>query len=339
MTPLFRSATLKLTVWYLCLVMVISLIFSAVIFKLGHDELAEGLHNQSARIYQTYPVFSDDPFFKRTSDVDVGSRHIIVNLIYFNAAVLVLAGFASYWLAKRTLEPIAASNERQKRFVADASHELRTPLTAIKMESEVALLDPAAPKTMLRETLQSNLEEAEKLNTLLESLLRLSKLEATTNQPLTATPLTPLITEAIERVQMEANAKHITVTPQLTAKLSVNADHGSLVQLLVILLDNAIKYSHEKSEITVRTKRNDARAIIQIQDHGIGIAPEALDHVFDRFYRADAARTSNNGYGLGLSIAKYIADLHHGTITLTSTASKGTIATVSLPVAPASQPD
>jgi len=199
------------------------------------------------------------------------------------------------------------------------------------MESEVALLDTAASKAALRETLESNLEEAEKLNSLLESLLRLSKLEVSAGPPLAPLPLTPLVTEAIGRVHAAATARHITITSHLAANVSVAADHDSLVQLLVILLDNAIKYSGEKSEIMVRTEHDEMQVVVRIEDHGIGIAPDALDHVFDRFYRADAARTGSNGYGLGLSIAKHIADLHHATITLSSVVGEGTTATVSLP--------
>jgi len=331
---IYQSATVKLTAWYVLLVMAISLIFSGVVYHFATDELAQGLTSQQQRIYRAFPIFSGNPLFVRTNDLEVGSRHILQNLFYFNTAVLVGAGFASYWLAKRTLKPIEASNERQKRFVADASHELRTPLTALKMSAEVALLDENMPKQDLREALKSNLEEANKLDTLLNTLLRLSQLETNNiRHKFTLLSTGKLVKAAIEQVQKRAAAKHIAITNK-GVDLTVVGEQDSLVQLLVILLDNAIKYSPENSTITITTASKSDAATITVSDQGIGIEPSALNHVFDRFYRADKARTrgkGSEGFGLGLSIAKHIADIHQAHITLTSTVNRGTRASISLP--------
>lgn len=336
---MYRTATIKLTFWYLAIAMAISIVFSFVVYRVANNELESGLHNQSARIYQTYPVFTNDPFFRRDSDAALGSRHILENLVYANLAVLVGAGFASYWLARRTLQPIAEANERQRQFVADASHELRTPVTALRMETEVALMDKSASKETLRGALESNLEEAGKLESLLHSLLRLSKLdsdEAMTTS-FTAVNMQRIITQAIEQTSKQASAKHITIDSTVSKQAHIQGDSDSLTQLFVILIDNAIKYSPAKSTITLTSNTSDGHVQVTVADQGIGIEPEALDHVFDRFYRADKARTSNNGFGLGLAIAKHIADVHRGTITLRSTAGKGTKAIVSLPIATSDQ--
>jgi len=333
MNNMYRTATLKLTLWYLAIAMAISLIFSAVVYHVAQDELASRLRNQTARIYQTYPVFSGDPFFVRDNDVSVGSQHILTNLFYANVAVLIGAGIGSYWLARRTLQPIAAANERQKQFVADASHELRTPVTALKMETEVALMDTGANKEALRGALTSNLEEAGKLESLLNSLLHLSKLDSDNLAALfTRLDLADVIVQAMQQTRQQADAKHMIVRNGTEHPLMVSGDASSLTQLLVILLDNAIKYSHAKSTITITSKSTDHAVTITVADQGIGIEPDALEHVFDRFYRADKARTSNNGFGLGLAIAKHIADMHHGTITIKSTSGKGTKASFSLPL-------
>ena len=113
----------------------------------------------------------------------------------------------------------------------------------------------------------------------------------------------------------------------------VSGDRDSLVQLLVILLDNAVKYSPPGKTIEVSSQRQGDQVVFSVKDQGAGIERSALDHVFDRFYRADSSRTKANteGYGLGLSIAKMIADLHEGTITLTSRLDHGTTAVVALP--------
>ena len=333
MNRMYKSATLKLTAWYLVLVMAISLVFSGVVYKIAYAELAQGLRNQTVRIYEQYPVFNNNRFFIRDDDLTTGSRRILLNLLYFNLFVLVAAGFAGYWLARRTLAPIEAANEQQKRFVADASHELRTPVAALKMETEVALMDMAASKETLRQALESNLEEADKLDTLLSSLLRLSKLESgDIRQAFTTLSVTTLAELAVAHTKQLAAAKGILIENTVTDHL-VTGDADSLTQLLVILLDNAIKYSPEHATVTLASAARDHTVSLTIADNGIGIEPEALAHIFDRFYRADKARTGNNGYGLGLAIAKHIADLHDGTITIKSTPGKGTRAILQMPEA------
>jgi len=329
----YRLATVKLTVWYLVLVMLISLAFSGVVYHFASSELATGLSRQTQRIYREFPVFTGDPFFERDTDADIANHNILRNLLYFNIGVLVVAGAASYWLARRTLRPIEESNESQKRFVADASHELRTPVTALKMDAEVALLDKNASKDELRAALTSTIEEADKLDALLSNLLRLSQLESDNiRQSFTSLSTSEITEAAIKSVSPQAEMKHITIDASV-ANLVISGDFDSLKQLFVILLDNAIKYSPEKSTITMSSKADAHTAIVTIRDEGVGIAPEALAHVFDRFYRADKARTGQNGFGLGLSIARHIADIHQGAITLSSTVGKGTRVIVSLPLA------
>jgi two-component system sensor histidine kinase CiaH len=331
MNNVYQSATIKLTAWYLTLAMAISIIFSAVLYHVATNQIANSLGDQTRRIYQQFPVFSGNPFFVRDSDASNGSHHILIELIYINLLVLLVAGFASYWLARRTLRPIEASNERQKRFVADASHELRTPVTSLKMSAEVALLDDSLSKDELREAIKSNLEDADKLEALLNNLLRLSQLESNElRQRFTNLTVQPIVLEAIGQISQQAEAKHINIVDESKNEPLIG-DADSLIQLLVILLDNAIKYSPEKSTVTILTKRHQQTTVITVSDQGVGIEPKALEHVFDRFYRADKARGGNNGFGLGLSIAQHIASLHDGAITLTSTAGKGTKAEIVLP--------
>lgn len=333
---MFRSATFKLTLWYIAIVMAISLAFSGVVYRLATDELARGLNQQTQRWYNAFPGFDDDPFFAQHVELDKGRHDIFWRLVYFNLFVLVGAGIVSYLLARRTLSPIEAAHARQKRFTADVSHELRTPLTALRMESEVALMDKQASKQALRTTLHSNIEESQKLEALINNLLRLTQLEAgQLEQQFTIVHLRTITEEAMAHVAPSAEAKSITIKSAVK-NVSLYGDHSSLVQLLVILLDNAIKYSPAGSTVHIRSRTDNQAISVTIKDEGSGIDPAALKHVFERFYRADKARSSSTtgGFGLGLSIAKNIADLHHGTIILTSKGRKGTTATVSLPKAP-----
>ena len=330
---MFRSATLKLTSWYLLIVMAISLSFSVVLYKVGSGELARGLHHQTQMIYEDFPVFNGSPYLRPGPDLKQSEHRLLGKLIFFNSIVFMGAGLASYYLARRTLQPIEESHARQRRFTADASHELRTPLTAIKMESEVALMDAAAGKKTLREALQSNIEEADKLDSLINNLLRLSRLEdEQVRTGFTKLQASALVNEATEKVKKTAELKGVSIRNDCK-EASVLGDRESLAQLLTILLDNAIKYSHKGSEVTIRSYPEREKTVLQVSDQGVGIEREALDHVFDRFYRADSSRnkTGTDGFGLGLSIAKMIADIHDGTITLSSRLGHGTTATITLP--------
>lgn len=331
---MFRSATFKLTMWYLGIVMAISLIFSVVLYSVATGELDRGLHNETQRIYRQFPVFQGNPLLKPGVDYDSGAHRILLRLVAFNILVLAAAGLSSYWLARRTLEPIEAAHEQQKRFTADVSHELRTPLTALRMESEVALMNDKPRSDELRKTITSNLEEVTKLETLVNNLLRLSQLETDElRQHFTGLSSQTVMEEALKQIQPLADERGVKVDSKLR-DLPLYGDPGSLVQLLVIILDNAVKYSPKGSAVKVRVKRQDSATVLTIEDHGKGIDPVSLQHVFDRFYRADESRTkdeSADGYGLGLSIAKLIADLHGGAISLSSRVGQGTTATIRLP--------
>lgn len=330
---MFKSATFKLTMWYLAIVMTISLFFSGVLYHIASNELNHGIRHESQRIMTRFPIFQGDPGLQPGRDVDAGNHRILWRLIGFNLVVLVTAGGASYWLARRTLEPIKAAHEQQKRFTGDVSHELRTPLTALKMESEVALMNPKASAKELRETLSSNLEEITKMENLINSILRLTKLEAEElQQSFQPVLISEVVNEAAKQVEPLA-AEHGITLQQNTIEGVVQGDRDSLVQLAVILIDNAVKYSQRGGTVNLESLKQGDKIIVSVADTGSGIKREDLEHAFDRFYRADNSRTNSAkaGHGLGLSIAKMIADIHQGTITLTSQPGKGTTASVSLP--------
>jgi signal transduction histidine kinase len=331
---MFRSATFKLTLWYIAIVMAISITFSFVVFRLASSELAHGFNMQTQQWYNKFPAFDADPFFSQHSELNTSRHEIFLHLVNFNIIVLAGAGVASYLLARITLQPIEEAHARQKRFTSDVSHELRTPLTALRMESEVALMDGNASKQNLRDTLTSNIEESQKLETLINNLLKLSNLEAgQASKQFDVLKTKPLVDEAIAHVALAAKAKSIDIKSQVK-DLPIYGDQGSLVQLLVILLDNAIKYSSENGKINIDSHKDGDYSVITVKDEGSGIDPESLKHVFERFYRADKARGNKSGpkgFGLGLSIAKNIADIHHANISLKSRIDKGTTATLELP--------
>jgi two-component system sensor histidine kinase CiaH len=333
---MFRSATFKLTMYYLAIIAVISISFSSALYHMALDDLAYGLQQQTRRISDNFPVFYDSPYLRSNAELAAGRDHLIGRLVLFNVFVLGAAGFASYALARRTLQPIEAAHKLQKRFTADVSHELRTPLTALKMEAEVALLDPNLSKTELRNVIGSSIEEAEKLTNLVNSLLRLGQLDdAEKSQLFTVFPIENALQSAILQVQAACLSQAVSVEITGTVDAHVNGDQATLIQLFVILLDNAIKYSPSNSVVQVNAATIQHMVQVSIRDHGIGIPKNDLEHVFERFYRADSARSASttSGFGLGLSIAKLIADSHHATVSLTSAEGKGTTATLLIPQA------
>lgn len=335
MQAMFRSAVFKLTAIYVTIVMSICVTFSGILYHLAVTELQTGIYNQYSRWLDAYAPFGLRTPSSPDRELSSRAKHIFSQLVYLNLAVLILTTIASYVLAKRTLRPIEAAHDQQKRFTADVSHELRTPLTAIKMESEVTLLDKKASARDLQASLRSNLEEVAHMETLINNLLLLSSLEANKlRTEFTRLDLQELILDAKRAVSRLSAHKHITIDHS-SPQFQVRGDKSTLTQLLIILLENAIKYSPDNSTVVVRASRGRGRAVIDIHDKGRGISADALPHIFDRFYRADDSRDrkegSASGFGLGLSLAKLIVDLHDGEIIISSSPGSGTRARIILP--------
>jgi len=337
---MFQSATIKLTAWYLALIMGISLAFSVVLYNSSVETLNAAYDHQRAAIRQQFMnVFGVTPNrFEadqlRENEMSAGQQRLLANLTLANLGVLIAGGAGSFYMARRTLRPIERTLESQVRFTADASHELRTPLTAMQTEIEVSLRDKGLTVKEARELLESNLEEVMKLQDLSNGLLALANQDKE-HFDTQSIPVGPAVKEAISRTSKAAQQKKITIDNAVTDVMVMGSKDG-LTQLFAILLDNAIKYSPESSTIMLASNSKGGNAHISVTDQGYGIAPDDLPHIFDRLYRADSSRTKGNvsGYGLGLSIAKKIVELHKGAIDVTSKVGHGSTFTVRVPLAP-----
>jgi two-component system sensor histidine kinase CiaH len=329
---IFRSAALKLTAWYLTLIMLVSVTCSLALYNVSSADLENNNQRRLPRSLNELLTPNDLRSYSslRAQQLDSDLNHLKGNLISFNLLVLLVGGAAAYALARRTLEPIEESLESQKRFTSDASHELRTPLTAMQAEIEVALRDSSLTKAQAKELLQSNLEEVAKLKDLSEGLLHLAHTSKPTE--LHPTELKPAILEAVSRVEKSLNAKKISIDNN-TKNIFLKADPHILTELLIILLDNAIKYSPDGSKVTLSSETSNKIGRISIKDEGVGIKASDLPHIFDRFYRAEQSRSKSNaeGYGLGLAIAKKLADSMNGVITVKSAPDRGSTFTISMP--------
>lgn len=337
---MFKSATIKLTAWYLALIMGLSLAFSAVFYHTSSNSLSDAFDRQRTIIRQQFQDtfgFTPSPAdfnHLHAEEVTSAEQRLLADLTLANMGVLVVAGAASFYLARRTLRPLEQAMEAQTRFTADASHELRTPLTAMQTEIEVALRDKELSTREARELLESNLEEVSKLQDLSNGLLALANQDKEHFVPHKISSK-EVLTVAIARTAKAAELKHITVSNEAES-IHVLGDKDSLIQLFAILIENAVKYSPAETTITLTSQEKGNHAHISVADQGYGIKPEDLPHIFERLYRADSSRSKEkvNGYGLGLSIAKKIVELHKGAIDVTSKANKGSTFIVRIPLAP-----
>jgi heavy metal sensor kinase len=221
-----------------------------------------------------------------------------------------------------------------KQFVADASHELRTPLAVLRGELE-NLAQDAQLKSQTRETLGSSLEEVDRLAEIVEGLLALSRLDTgEARAEWVRFDLAALVATTADQMSLLAEDKHITVVCDSSERVMIEGDQARLKQVVVNLLDNAIKYTPNGGRIKLKIAQEEGNAVLDVADDGIGIPPEALPHVFKRFFRVDGSRSRDQGgAGLGLSIVKSICDAHGARVEVSSTPGQGSRFRIRQPLA------
>lgn len=246
---------------------------------------------------------------------------------------IILAAMGSLFLANRALIPIRQAFARQRRFTADASHELRTPLALIRANAE--MLDrhgeqlPPEDSELITEIIR----ETDHLNRLVGDLLTLARADSESTAIVTRpVDLRDLITEVHEDLHLIAESRGIESAVSVNGPVVVSGDEGRLRQLLLILLDNALKYTDPGGRVELSLRGSDHHARLVVADTGIGIPTADLPHIFERFYRVDRAREhESGGTGLGLAIAQWIVQAHRGTIKAESQVGKGTSFQIELP--------
>ena len=248
-----------------------------------------------------------------------------------------LAAFfiVSLYLANWAVKPIKKSLEQQRQFVADASHELKTPLTVILANTDILLSHKDDAITNQIKWINYIKTEAERMTTLVNNLLFLAKTDANRNEIIfSKINFSDTVWNCVLPFESVAFEQEKIIDTQIVPDVFINGDNSRLKQLIVILLDNAIKYSNEKGTINVTLSQNQDKMNFSINNTGEPISQEQITHIFERFYRVDESRArEKDGYGLGLSIAKSIVETNHGKIAVKSSKSEGTIFTVSFPLA------
>lgn len=270
--------------------------------------------------------------------INVDAENMIISnftrvLILCIIIMIIISIIASYFLSKYTLKPILNSWQKQNEFVQNASHELRTPLTIIKTKLELLLEQPESKIIDKAEDINISLNETRRLTKLVKDLMLLAR--ADSNQEVIEkeeVDLDKWISKTIEPYIEISNMQGKNMVLKLNYGKTIKIDINKIHQLFIIVLDNAIKYTEKNDNITVSTYEKDNKCVIEIIDTGIGISDESIEHIFERFYREDKARSrESGGSGLGLSIADYIVDLHGGTIKAEHNNTKGTKIIIKLP--------
>jgi signal transduction histidine kinase len=246
-------------------------------------------------------------------------------------ALLLVAG-GGYLLVRKSTAPVERSMEHMRRFMADAAHELRTPIAILRTQAAVALGQSREPARDAQ-AFQAMERETARLGGIVGDLLTLARADAG-DRPMAREPLylDDTAAEAVEAVRALAEHKRIRVEVGTFDETQIRGDGALVRQLLLIVLDNAIKYTPEGGHVRLDVTAHDGTAAVVVTDTGSGIAPEQLPLVFERFYRGEPARREVEGAGLGLAIARWIADAHGARIGIASQPGSGSRVTVSFPL-------
>ena len=302
-------------------------------------------------------------------------RSFLKALAWLIPSGVLLAAIASWFMAGKALEPVAALSKaageiavtslnrrlpvrgtndeldqlaaefndtlarlekavgEMKQFTASISHELRTPLAVLRGEAEVALMQ-ADSQEQYRRVLSSQLEEFEKLSRMINQLLTLARAEsgdvAIAHESVNISSMTRSLAEQLEPV---AASKDVTLSWNCDSDVILRGDASWIERIILNLADNAIKFTRPGGHVSMTVSRNGNSAILEVADDGIGIVPEAVPHIFERFYRADPSRANRaDGAGLGLSLVKWAVDQHHGSVQVDSTPGRGTRFVVKIPL-------
>ncbi|AKA69743.1 sensor histidine kinase [Clostridium scatologenes] len=259
----------------------------------------------------------------------------ILKIIILGGGIIFLVSISAGWfLAERTMVPIVTAWKKQRQFVEDASHEMRTPLTIIQSQVQLVFQKPNSTVIENASYLGTVLSEIRRLSKLVSDLLTLARSDSNAIEiEKRLVDITELIKKVSEPYIEIAEIEHKHIKIEGIKGLKINCDEERIHQLLVILLDNALKYTCEQGNIEINVKRKDNKCSIVVKDDGAGIKEKEKELIFERFYRGDKSRArETGGTGLGLSIAKWIVLKHGGTIRAEKNVPRGTIIDVMLPI-------
>ena len=317
-----------------------------------YKEYEDSIYFDSDNLMQTYTIKLEEEYtyrginFKVEADGQTMYIQLLANvdgetktlnnmlkiLLIGTVVVITISIIASYILSRKMVKPLYQAYQKQTEFVENVSHELRTPLTIIHTKQELLLQEPESKIIDKSEDINLTLKETRRLTKMIKELMCLARADYNDYKlEKEKTNIDELIKETVKPYQEYANLEEKNIILDLKYEKEINIDRNKITELMVILLDNAIKYTAKGDTITIKTYQKDGKCNIEVQDTGIGISDEGLKKIFNRFYREDKARSrATGGTGLGLSIASTIVLSHKGTIKAMHNKPKGTIILVKI---------
>lgn len=334
MLKVFKQARIKLTLFYLAILMFVIFFFSTIVYFQTLKNGVFVLNMQKQRIERQMERFGYPRTKVRRELILLGQEEIeeikartIKNLFLLNFVILGISGFLSYFLAGKTLKPIEQMLAKQRLFVSNAAHELKTPLTAIKTNLEVTLRDKNLDLDEAKVAMNETIQDVDKLNAL--AVMLLSQESALNGTSFSKVDLTSVVSKVVEKMTPIANVQNQQISyKSVPATVTGNAEE--LTQVFTNLIDNAIKYNKAEGEVSVNLFTDRKNVKVAVSDQGDGIDTKDIPYIFDPFYRADKARSNSSSFGLGLSIAKEIVEKHGGKIETADETGVGTTFTVTL---------
>ena len=334
MTPppsgdVFARASFRLAALFAVIVVALILVSGLVLYRSISTDLQNAIANKTSS-HET-----------EQERVNKSVTRLRWQLIVIDGLAILAVGGAGLWYARRTLRPIRDTYAAQKRFVADASHELRTPLAIMQADFEVSLRGGDVDETA-RPVLESGLEEVARMSAIVDDLLLLSRIDAHQEElAFEDVDLGALVRLPVEPLRALAEQSGVLLTveaPEGAALVSGDAAH--LERAVRNVVKNAVEVSPRDGAVDVRVAAENGRALVSVADQGPGMTPVQAEHIFDRFYRVDVARSSEGGSGLGLTIVDWTVRAHGGEISVASGGGGdhhggrggGTLMTISLPV-------
>jgi signal transduction histidine kinase len=315
---------------------IIDVAASSAAMKNGADLRTITLNNGIRVRLLTYPTGISSPAVlqvgRQLNDQDRVLNQYLTGLLILGFIASLMLALVSWWLAGRSLSPAQKAWDQQQSFVSNASHELRTPLTLMRATADFGLR--AHPPEEQEEILQDIVDEADYMNRLVDDLLLLSRLDAHRLQlEREIIPISDLIAETLRQMEKLAQEKDVTLSLD-AAKGNIIGDRARVRQVLLILLDNALRFTAPGGAIRLSAQPSHKFIEIVVADNGSGIAPEHLPHLFERFYQVRTNATNDSrSNGLGLSIAKALIEAQNGTIRIESAPGEGTQVHLFLPAA------
>ena len=268
------------------------------------------VYNQGAPFFLDVDESRYQITFLDITDSSKMLSQLLMTFLFIGLGVLIIIFLVSYSFANRAILPIAEAWDRQKQFVADASHELRTPLAIINANSDVLLANKEESVVSQEKWIEYIRSQTDRMNKLVDDLLCLAQVEEKISDSICSPfDMGNMINDAMLSMEAVIYEKGISLSRNIEPAVIINSDYERLKQVVMILLDNAVKYTEASGNIEIMLERKRQQLVFSIKNSGTGVPADELLRLFDRFYRADKARSrETGGYGLGLSIAKAIIE-------------------------------